>query len=171
MAFEFLNRLFAPPETKALDALWQRIVAVARNPRWYRDGRVPDTIDGRFDMVALVLSLVLVRLEQAGDGIAQVQLTERFVDDMDGNLRQQGIGDVVIGKHVGKMMGALGGRLGAYRAALEPSGDLEAALARNLYRGAADEAGLVFAAAETRRLAAAIAAVPADRLLAGELPA
>lgn len=171
MAFAFLNRLFAPPPAPPLEALWQRIVVIARQPGWYRDGAVPDTLDGRFDMVALVLSIVLVRLEQAGDAASQVLLTERFVDDMDGNLRQSGVGELVVGKHIGKMMGALGGRLGAYRAALD-GGDIEGALERNLYRGAPPEPKAVtWVAAEARRVAAAVDAQPVERLLAGEIPA
>ena len=172
MAFDFLRRVFAPPAAPPLEALWARIVALARDPAWYRSGDVPDTLDGRFDMVALMLSLVLVRLERADDAASQVALIERFVDDMDGNLRQSGVGDMVVGKHVGKMMGALGGRLGAYRAALDAGGDLEAALLRNLYRGeVAGGAALAWTAAEVRRLDAAIAAQPLDRLLAGDVPA
>ena len=79
---------------------------------------MPDTLDGRFDMIAAILALVLLRLEaegEAGRG-PSVLLTEIFIDDMDGTLRQIGIGDYVVGKHVGRMMGALGGRLAAFRA-------------------------------------------------------
>ena len=77
---------------------------------------VPDTVDGRFDMIAAVLCTVLLRLEREPEGLATTApLTERFVDDMDGQLRQIGIGDIVVGKHIGKMMSMLGGRLGAYR--------------------------------------------------------
>lgn len=171
MATKFLARLFdRTPPAPPFDALWQRIVAIARTPRWYTAGAVPDTVDGRFDMVALVLSTVLVRLEREDATREQVILTERFVDDMDGNLRQIGIGDMVVGKHVGRMMGALGGRLGAYRAALDAGGDMEEALLRNLYRGAhPGEAALGWTAAEVRRLAAAVDAAPLDRLLAGEV--
>src|SRR3546814_20179510 len=74
------------------------------------------SVDGRFDMLALVMTLVLLRLDSEGEPLRQaaVDLTERFIDDMDGQLRQIGIGDFVVGKHVGKMMGALGGRMDAY---------------------------------------------------------
>lgn len=173
MATKFLARLFdRTPPAPPLDALWQRIVALARSPRWYTAGAVPDSVDGRFDMVALVLSTVLVRLEREDATREQVILTERFVDDMDGNLRQIGIGDMVVGKHVGRMMGALGGRLSAYRAALDAGGDLEAALLRNLYRGGhpGDDV-LAWTAAEVRLLSSAVDAVPLDRLLAGDIPA
>src|SRR3546814_8548157 len=79
-------------------------------------------------------------------------LTERFIDDMDGQLRQIGIGDFVVGKHVGKMMGALGGRMDAYGPALAGEGDLDAALVRNLYRGNAPEpSALAFVSSARKR--------------------
>src|SRR3546814_17441032 len=89
-------------------------------------------------MLALVLTLVLLRLDREGEALRQpaVELTERFIDDMDGQIRQLGIGAFVVGKHIGKMMGALGGRLAAYGDALAEGGALEAELVRNLYRGA-----------------------------------
>lgn len=119
-------------------ALYDAIVAMARRPHWYREGRVPDTLDGRFDMVSTVLALVLLRMEALGDPARgpSARLAELFVSDMDGQLRQSGIGDLVVGKHVGRMMGQLGGRLAAYREALAPGGDSTAAIDRNIYRGA-----------------------------------
>ena len=168
-----LKRLFGrKPREPALAPLYGAIVALGRDPAWYRQGGVPDTLDGRFDMIAAVLALVLLRIEAEGEAGREPSalLVERFVDDMDGQLRQLGIGDIVVGKHVGKMMSALGGRLGAYRDGLA-GGDLGAALARNLYRGAAvDPAAGAFAEARLRKLAAALAEVPIARLLAGELP-
>src|SRR3546814_4112085 len=117
--------------------LYGAVVEYARAPRWYVEGGVEDSVDGRFDMLALVMTLVLLRLDSEGEPLRQaaVDLTERFIDDMDGQLRQIGIGDFVVGKHVGKMMGALGGRRAAYGPALAGEGDLDAALVRNLYRG------------------------------------
>ena len=78
-----------------------------------------------------------MRLEALGASQESVWLTELFVDDMDGQLRQEGIGDVVVGKHIGRMVSALGGRLAAYRAALSGEADFGEALTRNLYRGEA----------------------------------
>ncbi|MBW6532418.1 ubiquinol-cytochrome C chaperone [Sphingomonas sp. RRHST34] len=130
------------PRDEALP-LYDAVVARARQPHWYLDGAVPDTLDGRFDMVAAVLAMVLLRLEQVPDGTdGSVRLTERFVDDMDAQVRQIGFGDMVVGKHVGKMMGMLGGRLGVYREGLAAPDDgaLDAALVRNLYRGAQPDA-------------------------------
>ena len=140
----FLHRLFGRTDPReALQPLYQAVVAEARQPHWYLDGAVPDTIDGRFDMLVAVLAQALVRLEQLGAAQESVWLTELFVDDMDGQLRQEGIGDVVVGKHVGRMMSALGGRISAYRAALSQGGDLDEALRRNLYRGQETDATAV----------------------------
>lgn len=132
-----LSRLLRPSEPP-LAALWRRVTALARTPELYARHGVPDTVDGRFDMVALVASLVMLRFEELGARQEGVWLTERFVDDMDASVRELGIGDLVVGKHVGNMVGALGGRLGAYRQALaadQPREALAAALARNLFRG------------------------------------
>jgi len=133
---KLLQRLFGRPDRGTAPALYQAVVARGREPHWYADGAVPDTIDGRFDMIAAILSLVLIRLEADPEGVAHgAVLTEVFIDDMDSQLRQIGIGDIVVGKHVGRMMAMLGGRIGAYREGL--AGDLKPALIRNLYRGEA----------------------------------
>ena len=66
------------------DTLYRRIVAAAREPAWYQAGMVPDTVDGRFDVVALVLALVLLRLEREDEGQFSADLTERSIADMDG---------------------------------------------------------------------------------------
>ncbi|MEJ7935898.1 ubiquinol-cytochrome C chaperone family protein [Sphingobium sp. AN558] len=132
----FLQRLFGRTDPKeAIVPLYTAVVAEGRQPHWYRDGQVPDSLDGRFDMIVAVLALVLMRLDEKDATQEGVWLTELFVDDMDGQLRQEGIGDVVVGKHIGRMMSALGGRLSAYRAALAGEADLADALVRNLYRG------------------------------------
>lgn len=167
------RRLFGRGGRDSLVPLYRSVVAAARRPVWYRAGGVPDTIDGRFDMVAAILSLVLLRLEAEGEhGRAPAaHLAELFVDDMDGQLRERGVGDVVVGRHIGQMMGALGGRLGAFRTALAGGGDLDAAVERNIYRGAAPGPG---EAAVVRdgliALNATLAATPANEILAGVWP-
>jgi cytochrome b pre-mRNA-processing protein 3 len=124
-------------------------------------------------MVATMVALALLRLEAEG-GAAKaesVRLTETFIDDMDGTLRQLGIGDFVVGKHVGKLVGALGGRLGALREALEKGAPLEPVVRRNVFReGPADEAQLGFVAGRLRRLHEALAGTGMEPLLAGALP-
>lgn len=152
-------------------ALYGAAVARARAPHWFRDGAVPDTVDGRFDMIAAVLSMVLLRLEAEEAGIATAtHLAEAFVDDMDPQLREIGIGDILVGKHIGRMMAMLGGRLGAYREGLA-AGDLRPALIRNLYRGAApEEAALAHVERELLTLRDRLAGIGIAALIAGDLP-
>ncbi|MBT2186295.1 ubiquinol-cytochrome C chaperone family protein [Sphingobium nicotianae] len=169
----FLSSLFNRKDDRAaLRPLYEAVIATARAPHWYLEGGVADTLDGRFDMVAAVLSLVLMRLEALDANTESVKLTELFITDMDGQIRQIGFGDLVVGKQVGKMVGALGGRLAAYRAGLTGEASLAEALVRNLYRGeapAADE--LAYAEARLRALADGLAGQDLPALLAGNLAA
>lgn len=168
---QWLQRLFNRPDRGTMPQLYAGVVARGRAPHWYIEGAVPDTVDGRFDMIAALLCLVLLRLETEPKGIApSTVLAECFIDDMDGQLREIGIGDIIVGKHVGRMMGMLGGRLGAYRTGLA-EGDLGPALVRNLYRGEAPApAALTHVEARLRAFRDALAALPIDRVIAGELP-
>src|SRR4051812_12945361 len=155
-------------EREALRPLYDAAVALARDPAWYRDGGVADTIDGRFAMVAAITALILLRLEAEGEAGRResVLLTETFIDDMDSSLRQIGIGDFVVGKHVGKLVSALGGRLGAFREA----DSLAEPVRRNVFGGEApDEARLHFVAERLEALRARLGATPLDRMLAGEI--
>lgn len=167
----FLKSLFGRPASQnGLPTLYDAVVAEARAPHWYREGAVPDTLDGRFDMVAAVLAFVLLRMEALGAADDSARLAEIFVDDMDGQLRQLGIGDLVVGKHIGRMMSALGGRLGTYRAALAGDSSLEEALERNLYRGSAPApAAVEHVAAGLRALAARLEGLTLDDLRAGRM--
>lgn len=158
-------------KNRAIEGLYTAIVARGRAPHWYLAGRVADTMDGRLDMIMAVLSLVLIRLESdAAGGAPSVALTEMFINDMDAQLRQSGVGDVGIGKSVGQMVSMLGGRIGAYREGLA-AGDLRAALMRNLYRGTdPGEAAVAQVAAWLEALAHALAEQDVAALLDGVLP-
>ena len=170
-----LRRALAGANLAALpgQALYNAVVEEARRPDWYLAGEVPDTMDGRFDMVALVLSLVLLRLEaEPGDAARQLcaDLADRFIADMDGSLRQEGIGDQVVGKHIGRMMAALGGRLGAYRDAGADDAALALALRRNLWRGATiDDDAVGWVVRQARQVARRLAAVPFATLATGTM--
>lgn len=167
-----LQRLLGRNDRGTAPLLYQAVVAEGRRPHWYEAGQVPDTIDGRFDMIAAILSMVLLRLEAEPEGAApNAALAECFIQDMDGQLRQIGIGDIVVGKHVGRMMGMLGGRLGAYRGGLA-AGSLAEALVRNVYRGHAPAPeALAHVEAGLLALRDRLAAAPLSTILAGELPA
>ena len=168
------NRVGGRRQRAALRPLWDAIVAAGRDPFWYREGGVPDTMDGRFDMISSVLALVLLRLEREGAPArrSEVLLTEAFIDDMDGTVRQLGIGDQVVGKHVGRMVGALGGRLGAYREAEGDGAAFAGAVRRNIFRGAPPSEEAVEAVADRlSRFRAALAGTGYGDLLAGRVPA
>ena len=168
-----LKRLFGqsePDPKQNLLPLYNRVVAKAREPHWYIEGQVLDSIDGRFDMVAVMLTLVLLRLETApGHEQDMAHLTELFVDDMDGQLREVGIGEMIVGKHIGKMVGALGGRLSVFRPALAGESDLDGAILRNIYRSdEADSAALAHVRQGLIEIADALAASDAVRIAKGE---
>lgn len=173
MALGAFRKWFGGEDERApLRPLYAAVIAEARLPHWYETGAVADTIDGRFDMISAVLALVLVRMEALGEAaqLPSTMLAEVFVEDMDGQLREIGIGDIVVGKHIGKMMSALGGRLGAYRAGLAPGGDLHGALLRNVYRGEAPApAAMDHVAGALEALKAVLDRQGLDALLAGRL--
>ncbi len=148
-----LSRLFgtAPDPREGVRPLWHRVIELAREPVYYTDCRVADSVAGRFDMITAVLSAVMVRLEASELRTESALLAELFVEDMDGQLREFGVNDVVVGKRIGKLMSVLGGRLGAYRGAYN-DGDMErltAAVSRNVtYAQGADEAASSHAVAD-----------------------
>ncbi len=156
MQLNFLKRRKAADEEIRAAHIYAAVTDRARVPDWYIACAVPDTVDGRFDMVVLMLSLYLLRLEACDDDAEARRMStllyERFVADMDASLREIGIGDMVISKHVGRAMEALGGRNNAYRVAFvddaeSPSDVLE----RNLYRGEAPSPAALALAAESAR--------------------
>jgi cytochrome b pre-mRNA-processing protein 3 len=114
-------------------------VAAARDPFLYTDLHVPDTLDGRFDMIGLYAFLLIQRLKREpapGPALAQAVFDAMF-SDMDVNLREMGVGDLSVGRKVRVMWEAFHGRAAAYAAAMN-AGDLaalDAALERNVWRG------------------------------------
>lgn len=131
-----LNALRRSAQFRALSAqLESQISARSRAPVFYAALAVPDTIDGRFDMLALHAALVLECVE--GD-VAQALVDTIFVS-FDEALRQQGAGDMGMSRRMKKMAEAFFGRMHAYRDARE-AGALEAAIARNIYRGEGGDA-------------------------------
>jgi cytochrome b pre-mRNA-processing protein 3 len=151
-------------------ALYAAAVDQARRVAFYSRLGVPDSIDGRFDLVALHAWLLLRRLkgEPAAERLAQ-DLVEVFFADMDVSLREIGAADIGVGRRVKRMIGAFHGRAAAYDAAL--AGDeaaLEAALGRNLYGTVqASPAALATVAGYLRDAEAGLRAWPLDELLAG----
>ncbi len=167
----FLSRLLrtGPDPREALRPLWHSVVAHAREPEWYADCGVADSVEGRFDMITLVLVLVMLRMEQDDDLRADTALlTELFVEDIEGQLREQGVGDPVVGKHMGRLMSTLGGRMAAYRKGMAERGPvLEDALRRNV--ALIDENKLPEIAARAKSLADRLERTGTEALRKGEL--
>ena len=125
-------------------ALFAAVTAKAREPHWYVEGEVPDTLDGRFRVLATLAALVVVRLEQAGDDgeAASVSLTERFIEVMESEHRELGLGDPALGRTVRKLVGSLARRVGIWKAAMNGSGDWDAAARDCLYKAEIAEVAL-----------------------------
>ncbi|MBL6454485.1 ubiquinol-cytochrome C chaperone [Belnapia sp. T6] len=154
--------------------LYGAAVAAARDPWYFGPLGVPDTLDGRFDLVGLQVALLIRRLrtdpDPRGPALAQAVFDAMFAD-MDINLREMGAGDMSIGKRVKRMWEAFHGRAQAYEAALD-AGDhtaLAAALERNVWRREAAEPGLeaLALARQAAASAALLAATPLAELLRG----
>lgn len=171
-----LSRIFgqATDDRAAVRPLWHRIVEIAREKEWYAQCGVADTVPGRFDAITLVMALVVLRMERDKALIEpSVYLTELFVDDMDGQLRQSGVGDLVVGKRMGKLMSVLGGRIGALREAFAAGdgSEVRAALVPVLERNvtlieSADTAAL---ASRVQALATQLDALFDDDLMAARI--
>jgi len=125
----------------AAHVLFNKIVAQARDPYFYKTWKVADTLDGRFDLIILHMALVINRLETDGED-KKIALLIRFLqevlfDNMDMSLREMGVGDMSVGKKVKVMAEACYGRIAAYKKAIRSEdikGNLAVALSRNIYR-------------------------------------
>jgi cytochrome b pre-mRNA-processing protein 3 len=170
----FLRQIFgARRQRERLQPLYAAVVDGARTPAFYAEAGVPDTIDGRFDMIAAMLALVLLRLERDGEEARadSVLLAELFIDDMEAEVRQIGIGDLVVGKHVGRMMGALGGRIAAFREAIAEGSGFEAPVRRNIFHDAPPSATApAIIAARLENFWKALGDVPLASIVAGRIP-
>jgi cytochrome b pre-mRNA-processing protein 3 len=167
-----LMRLFRSEPSEA-QPLYDQIVAKARLPHWYLDGQAPDTMEGRFAVLATLLALTDIRLERGSDTArrASVGIAECFVHDMDSQLRQDGVGDPVMGKKVGSLVGALGGRVGAWRRAVDGEESWEAVATRSFYRDKVPgEEPLAHTVEELKRFWQALQGRSDEALLGGVLP-
>lgn len=151
------------------------VVEQARRPAFYARLGVPDSLDGRFDMIVLHAALLVRRLRGEGaDGtrLAQALFDEMFAD-MDRSLREMGVGDLGVGKRVKSMAKAFYGRAAAYEKGLvSEDGSLAAALRRNLYgtvEATPPPEVLAAMTAYVRRQAAALESQPAAGILAGSV--
>lgn len=140
------RRLTAEPRRGT--ALFDAVTAIAREPHWYVEGTVPDTIDGRFAVLATVIALTLVRLEAEGeDGHAvSVALTERFVEVMESEHRELGLGDPTLGRTVRKLVGSLARRNDLWRSVVNGQIEWVTGARESLYKGGVSAEALGHAA-------------------------
>lgn len=132
----FLFPRLTPAPHKAA-ALFDAITAKARQPQWYVEGEVPDTLDGRFRVLATIAALVMVRLEgegEAGDALS-VALTERFIEVMESEHRELGLGDPKLGRTVRKLVASLERRVDLWRLAVESGSGWNDAAQQSVYAG------------------------------------
>ena len=130
-----LKGLLKSREDKALGArLYGAVAARAREPVFFTMFGVPDTIDGRFDLVTLHAWLVLERLRRSDMKDSSQGLIDALFTSFDEGLRELGVGDIGIGHRMKKMADAFYGRLAAYGAATNEDA-LASAILRNVYRG------------------------------------
>ena len=161
------------PTESAANRLYARAIEQARHPAFYVNSGVPDTPDGRFDMIALHVGLLLRRLRQdhqLTEDLAQA-LFDLMFSDMDQNLREMGIGDIGVGKRIKSMAQAFYGRLAVYDAGLNnpDDGELAAGLKRNLYRNVSpQEDQIADVVAYMRRESAALDTCEVGRVMAAE---
>ncbi len=166
------RRLFRRFRADPAAALYGTLVAQARQPGFYTVCAVPDTVQGRFEMIALHAFLVMRRLKTGGAASWLAQdLFDLMFADMDRNLRELGTGDLAVGKRIKKLAKAFYGRVAAYEDGLAPgSARLDEALARNVYEDvAAPPAAVATLAAYLRQADAALSAQPIEALAAGKL--
>jgi cytochrome b pre-mRNA-processing protein 3 len=174
MIFRLFRR---DPQAATITALYGTIVAQARVPAFYLAFGVPDTPEGRFDLLVLHLALVCRRLgraagpEQAAARALSQGVFDMFCRDMDDNLREMGVGDLTVPKTMRKLGEAFYGRLDVYDRALgsaDPA-ELAAALARNTLGADAPVAAAQPLAAYVRAAAARLEALPIAGLRDGKV--
>jgi cytochrome b pre-mRNA-processing protein 3 len=170
MMFHFFRR---NPSSRSITTLYVTIVAQARAAPFYRICGVPDTVNGRFEMVVLHTVLVLRRLESEPDPVRRLgqALFDCFCRDMDGSLREMGVGDLAVPDKMRKIGEAFYGRQAAYVAALEASDPepLIEALARNVLGAPETDLGAVRLATYVRAAAGRLADQDGQALSRAEL--
>lgn len=171
MILKYFRRNRYNPE---VEAVYGSIVAQARQPHFYARLGVPDTVSGRFDMIALHAILLFCRFQKEAPEVREFgqDVFDLFFRDMDRNLRELGVGDVSVPKKIKKMAQVFYGSADAYAGALA-AGDRQAlreALGRNVYSGTQPGGLAVEAlAAYVEEAAAGLAAQPTDAIVAGRL--
>ena len=170
------KRLFSQrPAYAAGERLYAAAAAQARDPAFYRDGGVPDVIEGRFELYLIHVALVVNRLRGKGGRASETNqvVFDAFLKGLDDALREMGVGDLSVGKKMRRLGEAFYGRAKGYASALAPGaepGELPALVARTLFAERADADALAAPMADyLRRADAHLIAQPTARLLGGEI--
>jgi len=187
-----LARFRRNSQARTIHALYGAIVAQARSATFYADFRVPDTVEGRFDLIVLHLVLLLNRLGRRaevsrdfgqkllgqkllgqkllGQELLGQELFDAFCRDLDANLREMGVGDLAVPKRMQAFAEAFYGRQAAYLAALEAADRrvFEKALARNIFP-AGNDAGAAQLARYARAAVTGLDAQDDSALIRGEV--
>lgn len=167
LTFLFRRLTAEPARGKALFAA---VTAEAREPHWYIEGAVPDTLDGRFAALTTVAALAVVRLEQesAGD-ILCAALIERFIETMESEHREMGIGDPTLGKRMRKLVGSLSRRTDLWRGAAAGAADWAEATRESLYKDEVSPDALTHSAQAMRELWTRLQRTECDALAEGKI--
>jgi cytochrome b pre-mRNA-processing protein 3 len=151
-------------------AIFDSAVAVARRPHWYVEGEVPDTIDGRFAMLATVCALLIVELESGSEpsDVASAALTERFIEAMDAEHREIGLNDPGLGRRVRKLVASLERRVDEWQAATAGEAGWSETIISSVYRGQPPrDAALARSETALRDLSTRLQQAPRAQLLEG----
>lgn len=162
-------RLTPAPERGV--ALFDAITATAREPHWYVAGEVPDTLEGRFRMLATIAALVLVRLERCGEGgdALSVVVTERFIEVMESEHRELGIGDPKLGRTVRKLVAALARRVEIWRSAADGAMPWNDVARQSVYGGETQAETLEHSTASLRTFWTQLQAMDLEALAGGRI--
>lgn len=178
----FFRKLFGRhPHKASATLLYGHMVRQSRLPVFYTDFGVADTVEGRFDLLAVHVAMLMGRLKrvEAENATAAEDLTQTMVDlmfaDMDVNLRETGVSDLSVGRKVRKLAESFYGRLLAYETALSADTDqtalneLALALSRNLYRSVEHHACADAMARYTLNLSKILKDIPTAQIMVGDV--
>jgi cytochrome b pre-mRNA-processing protein 3 len=154
MTLRLVRKAVGRPKSAGRE-LYNAAVHQARRPALYAQMGAPDTIEGRFELLTLHIILLVEALRDRGEGprASSQALFDTYISDLDGALREMGVGDLTVGKRMRALGGAFFGRAAAYReafAALPDARVLERLIHRTVMQDVGDPAALASYAVQCR---------------------